>query len=221
MAIITLGVARPAAAVQVAHGTFATPLGPVDWKWDVKSRRWDPSEQMITQTLVSNAAFNSVPFTGLGTDRVRLWHGGLLFQTRTVPAPAVIQQFYPYDTQAMNAWPVNLTGLITLSDVRALKVHYRYSDTQPSTAGVTDQTLAAPAATRRLHHTRLKFWMVTANGGLGGHVYDLQTARGKVRICHKRCRYYWKLIYKFPASMPKPPLGQLTPATAQATRRTP
>jgi hypothetical protein len=112
----------------------------------------------------------------------------------------VIQdQFYPYDTQALVAWPTNLSGIVTLTDVRALKLHYVYTDTQPVSPGTTDLVLDRPTSRHTLRHTRLKFWLAGANGGGNGFVYDLQTVHGKVRICKRgSCRLYWKLITSGP-----------------------
>jgi hypothetical protein len=86
--------------------------------------------------------------------------------------------------------------------------------TQPVSSGTTDLMLTAPIKRATLHRTRLKFWMAAVNGGDQGATYDLETARGKVLICHRhgKCKHFWKLIYKWPPWSKIAPLGQLTPA---------
>jgi hypothetical protein len=210
----TLAWATSAQAVDVGSGTFATPLGPVDWNWKVSLKpTLGGRVTYVRQTLTTNAAFNDTnPLNEVESDRVPLWHGRLRFQTRETPTPVVVRQYYPYDTQTARALPVNLTGIVTLADVTALKLHYVYGVTAPSGPGTEDLVLTTPSSSRTLHRTKLKFWLAAANGGAGGYVYDLQTAEGKVRICHKRCRWYWKLIYKWPPWSRIAALGRLTRA---------
>lgn len=66
-------------------------------------------------------------------------------------------QFYPYDTQALVAWPTNLSGIVTLTDVRALKLHYVYTNTQPVSPGTTDLMLDRPTS-RHTHGKCRLYW---------------------------------------------------------------
>jgi hypothetical protein len=68
----------------------------------------------------------------------------------------------------------------TPAPVRALKLHYVYTHTQPVSWGTTDLVIDKPTSRGTAHHTRLKFWLAGANGGGNGAVYDLQTVHGKV-----------------------------------------
>ena len=214
--VIALGaLAFPASAraIDVGSGTFAAPLGPIDWTWSVHMRRWTPHDWKVVSTLTTNASFQDHPQTKTDDPTIPLWHGRLNFQTRQTAAPVVFDQYYPYDTQALVQHPTNFSGIVTLADVTVLQLHYAYTDTQPVSPGTTDLVLNAPVNRATLHRTKLKFWMAAVNGGDQGFTYDLQTARGKVLVCHRHrgCKHYWKLIYKWPPWSKIAPLGQLTP----------
>lgn len=196
----------------VGSGTFMAPLGPIEWSWTVQVRHWAGREWKVYQRIVSRAPFEDLPKIETDDDTVPTRHGRLDLQTRVTPAPVSQQQFYPYDTQALVQHPTNLSGIVTLADVAALKLHYVYTNTPPVAPGTTDLLLTQPTSRSTLHHTRLKFWLAGANGGAQGFVYDLQTVQGKVRVCKRhRCRWYWKLIYKWPPWSRIAPLGQLKP----------
>jgi hypothetical protein len=49
--------------------------------------------------------------------------------------------------------------IVTLTDVRALKLDYVYTNTQPVSPGTTDLVLDRPTSRHTLRHTRLKFWL--------------------------------------------------------------
>jgi hypothetical protein len=201
-----------AEAKQVGSGTFQTPLGPIDWRWQVHVKRWAPGKVRIHQVIRADRAFDAQPDTHGDWVVVPTSAGRLDIQTGKIAAPVIQDQFYPYDAQALVAWPINLSGIVTLTDVRALKLHYVYTHTQPASPGTTDLVVNRPTSRHTVHDTRLKFWLVGANGGGNGAVYDLQTVHGKVRICARgRCRLYWKLIYKWPPWSRIAPLGRLSP----------
>ena len=206
--------AVPVQAKQVGSGTFATPLGTIDWRWQVTVRNWAPGKVRIHQTIHAVRSFDTQPDNHSDAIVVPATSRGHLdIQTTKTAAPVIQDQFYPYDARALVAWPINLSGIVTLADVRALKLHYVYTHTQPASPGTTDLVIDKPTSRGTAHHTRLKFWLAGANGGGNGAVYDLQTVHGKVRICKRgRCRFYWKLIYKWPPWSRIAPLGQLTPA---------
>jgi hypothetical protein len=209
----TLVWSATADARNVGSGTFAAPLGPIDWTWSVRVKHWAGRDWKVYQEIHWTAPFENLPQTELADDTVPTSHRRLDIQTRKTSAPVIQAQTYPYDTQALVAWPTNLSGIVTLANVRALKLHYVYTDTQPVSPGTTDLQLTQPTSRHTLHNTRLKFWLAGANGGGNGFVYDLQTVEGKVRICRRdHCRWYWKLIYKWPPWSKIAPLGRLTPA---------
>lgn len=215
--VLVLGaLAFPASAqaIDVGSGTFAAPLGPIDWHWSVHLRRWAPRIYKVVSRLETNASFQDHAQTKIDDPSIPLWHGKLNFQTRQTAAPVVFDQYYPYDTQALVQHPTNFSGIVTLSDVSALQLHYVYNGMQPVSPGTTDLVLNAPIKRATLHRTRLKFWMAAVDGGDQGFTYDLETARGKVLVCrrHHGCKHYWKLIYKWPPWSKIAPLGQLTPA---------
>jgi hypothetical protein len=209
--VIALLSASVADAKKVGSGTFSAPLGAIDWTWKVHVKHWAGRDWKVYQRISSDAAFENLTQVETDDATVPIWHRRLHIQTRETAAPVIQQQFYPYDPQAQVQWPTNLSGIVTLAGVRAVKLHYVYTNTQPVTQGTTDQILTRPTSRHTLHNTRLKFWMAGANGGAQGFVYDLQTVEGKVRICRRHCRWYWKLIYKWPPWSHIAPLGRLTP----------
>lgn len=86
-------------------------------------------------------------------------------------------QFYPYDTQALVAWPTNLSGIVTLTDVRALKLHYVYTNTQPVSPGTTDLVLDRPTSRHTLRQTTLVAqWTEHRNPAPGAEVRLLPRA---------------------------------------------
>lgn len=209
---LAAGSAGAAQARPISSGTFAAPLGSIQWRWTLTLRRWTPTDIRIQQHLAMQASFDGHPENREQDDVVPERGGRLVFQTRKIAAPVVYQQFYPYDTQRLVAWPTHLAGIITRPNIRALKLHYVYTNTQPTTSGTTDQVIRRPVRRFTLHRTAMKFWFAGANGGAQGVVYDLQTVRGMVRICRRgNCRLYWQLIYKWPPWSKIAPLGQLTP----------
>jgi hypothetical protein len=192
-------IAAPAQAKQVGKGTFQTPLGPIDWRWQVHAKRWAPGKVRIHQVIHAERAFDPVPDNHSDWEVVPTVAGRLDIQTRKTQAPVIQDQFYPYDAAALVAWPINLSGIVTLAGVRALKLHYVYTHTKPASPGTTDLTVTRPTSRHTVHDTRLKFWLVGAVGGGNGAVYDLKTVRGKLRVCKDgTCRLRWRLIYKSP-----------------------
>jgi hypothetical protein len=187
--VVAVLLAAPAAeAKRVAVGTFQTPVGSIDWRWQVHVKRWAPGKVRIHQVIHAERSFDPVPDNHSDWAVVPVVAGRLAIQTRETPVPVIQDQFYPYDAAALVAWPINLSGIVTLANVRALKLHYVYTHTQPVTPGTTDIVVRRPTKRLTVHGTPLKFWLVGAVGGGNGAVYDLRTVRGKIKR--------WSLLYR-------------------------